>query len=435
MERVLVDSGIQWTGLIPESWDLVRLKGIFNERKEKNDPIKTDFILSLGANYGVVPYSEKEGGGNKAKEDVSEYRLAYPGDIVMNSMNIISGSVALSDYYGCVSPVYYMFYPRDEETDQRYYCYLFKTKAFQRSLLGLGNGILMKESSNGVFNTVRMRIPVGKLNVLKLPRPSVKEQRCIADYLDEKCAYIDEVIEKTKQSIEEYQNLRQAIINDAVLHGIKKNRSMVDSGLDWIDTIPSDWETIPSKYLFHEVNDWKKDGDVMLTSSVKYGIISQEEYKKREGVNLVSATKELDKWKHVDPNDFIISLMSFKSGLELSKVTGCITWHYIVLKASREIEHNYYRWLFKSTAYITAIRRTCNFIRNGQDLRFSNFAKVPLIIPPMNEQREIAEYLNKKVLEMEALIEKKEAFVQELESFRDALIYEYVTGKKEVPHS
>ncbi len=432
MRSDMYDSGIKWIGKIPEGWKLVRLKGLFNERKENNNPVKTNFILSLGANYGVVPYAEKEGGGNKAKEDVSEYKLAYPGDIVMNSMNIISGSVALSNYYGCVSPVYYMFYPIDESIDRRYYCYVFKTKAFQRSLLGLGNGIMMKESGNGVFNTVRMRIPVGKLNVLKLPMPENKEQKIIADYLDEKCSYIDNVICKTKESIKEYYNLRQAIINDAVLHGVNKNIKMKIAGLDWIEQIPENWNTIPSKYLFHEVNEWKRDGDVMLTSSVKYGIISQEEYKKREGVNLVSATKELDKWKHVEPNDFIISLMSFKSGLELSQVTGCITWHYIVLKASKEIHHDYYRWLFKSTAYITAIRRTCNFIRNGQDLRFSNFAKVSLIIPPMDEQISIANYLNKKTIEMDELIHKKEAFVEELELLKDAMIYEYVTGKKEV---
>ena len=103
-------------------------KAIFLERKEKNDPIKTDFILSLGAAYGVVPYSEKEGGGNKAKEDLTAYRLAYPDDIVMNSMNIISGSVGISKYFGCVSPVYYMLYPRIENVNSDYFCYLFHNK-------------------------------------------------------------------------------------------------------------------------------------------------------------------------------------------------------------------------------------------------------------------------------------------------------------------
>ena len=142
--REMKDSDIEWIGKIPKDWDIKRLKALFGERKEKNDPVKTNFILSLGAAYGVVPYSEKEGGGNKAKEDLTDYRLAYPNDIVMNSMNIISGSVGISKYFGCVSPVYYMLYPRYENIDENFYCYLFQTKAFQRSLLGLGNGILIK---------------------------------------------------------------------------------------------------------------------------------------------------------------------------------------------------------------------------------------------------------------------------------------------------
>ena len=98
----------------------------------------------------------------------------------MNSMNIISGSVGLSSYFGCVSPVYYVLFPRNENVDERFYYRMFQTKAFQTSLLGLGNCILMKESSNGTFNTVRMRIPMNKLKILLLPTPSIDEQRRIA---------------------------------------------------------------------------------------------------------------------------------------------------------------------------------------------------------------------------------------------------------------
>lgn len=165
MAREMKNSCIEWIGEIPADWELRKLKVLFLERKEKNDPVQTDFILSLGASYGVVPYSEKEGGGNKAKEDLTDYRIAYPNDIVMNSMNIISGSVGISKYLGCISPVYYILYPRKNNVDASFYCLLFQTKSFQRSLLGLGNGILMKESSNGTFNTVRMRIPMEKLGV------------------------------------------------------------------------------------------------------------------------------------------------------------------------------------------------------------------------------------------------------------------------------
>ena len=107
MSRKMKDSGVEWIGEIPEEWKIRRLKALLIERNQKNDDLKTKFILSLGVNYGVVPYSEKEGGGNKAKENLQDYKVAYPGDIVMNSMNIISGSVGISHYMGCVSPVYY----------------------------------------------------------------------------------------------------------------------------------------------------------------------------------------------------------------------------------------------------------------------------------------------------------------------------------------
>ena len=142
--REMKDSGLVWAGLIPLNWKLKKIKYALQERVEKNNPIQTTEILSLTAKQGVIPYGEKEGGGNKPKEDVSAYRLAYPGDIVMNSMNILSGSVGLSKYYGCVSPVYYMLRPRKTNEDVRFYNYIFQTTVFQRSLFGLGNGILIK---------------------------------------------------------------------------------------------------------------------------------------------------------------------------------------------------------------------------------------------------------------------------------------------------
>ncbi|MDD6636803.1 MAG: restriction endonuclease subunit S, partial [Coriobacteriaceae bacterium] len=181
------DSGVEWIGEIPEGWGAERLKTQLEERKESNNPIKTDFILSLTNTRGVIPYSEKGDIGNKAKEDLSSYRLARPGDIVLNSMNVVIGSVGLSRYFGAVSPVYYMLFPRDEQSDVRYFNYIFQMPAFQDSLKGLGNGIM----------EIRMRIPMSKLNDVKLPIPSTGEQRAIADYLDEKTAEIDSIVSQT----------------------------------------------------------------------------------------------------------------------------------------------------------------------------------------------------------------------------------------------
>lgn len=175
--REMKDSNIQWLMEIPSNWELKKIKYTLQERIEKNNPVRTSDILSLTAKQGVIPYDEKEGGGNKPKEDVSAYRLAYPGDIVMNSMNILSGSVGLSRYFGCVSPVYYMLRPRNHEYDVRYFNYIFQTTVFQKSLFGLGNGILIKESSNGKLNTIRMRIPMDKFGNLHIPVATVHSQK------------------------------------------------------------------------------------------------------------------------------------------------------------------------------------------------------------------------------------------------------------------
>ena len=116
------DTGLPWVEKIPKGWKLVKIKYVLKERIEKNNPMKTENILSLTAKQGVVPYDQKEGGGNKPKEDVTNYKLAYPGDIVINSMNILSGSTGLSHYFGCVSPVYYMLYPYDGDEIGRASC-------------------------------------------------------------------------------------------------------------------------------------------------------------------------------------------------------------------------------------------------------------------------------------------------------------------------
>lgn len=121
------DSGVAWINTIPKEWKLKKIKYALKNRNENNNPIRSKNILSLTAKQGVIPLEEKEGGGNKPKEDYSAYKLAYPNDIVMNSMNVLSGSVGLSKYFGCVSPVYYMLRPIDGKDDVRYYNYIFQT--------------------------------------------------------------------------------------------------------------------------------------------------------------------------------------------------------------------------------------------------------------------------------------------------------------------
>ena len=250
--REMKDSGIAWLGTIPTSWKLNKIKYTLFERIEKNNPVRSRDILSLTAKQGVIPYDEKEGGGNKPKEDVTAYRLAYPGDIVMNSMNILSGSVGLSNYFGCVSPVYYMLRPYKSEFDVRYFNYVFQTTVFQKSLYGLGNGILIKESGNGKLNTIRMRIPMDKFGQLFIPVALASEQTTIADYLDKKCAEIDALSTDIQSQIDVLEQYKRSIITEAVTKGLNPEVDMKDSGIPYVGFIPAHWDMHPLYCYFAE---------------------------------------------------------------------------------------------------------------------------------------------------------------------------------------
>ena len=444
MQREMIDSGIDWIGKIPASWDLKRLKAILCERNEKNDPVQSEFILSLGASYGVIPYSEKTGGGNKAKDDFSAYKLAYPGDIVMNSMNIISGSVGLSKYFGCVSPVYYMFYPRNNETSVDYYHLMFQTRAFQRSLIGLGNGIMMRESQNGNFNTVRMRIPVSKLNAVLLPVPSPTEQEKIADYLNEQCSEIDRLIEKTNSSIDEYRKLKQAVVSNAVLRGLNEDIEYRESGVEWIAHIPNNWRICRLKNYFSFGKGLPITKENLVLKGVPVISYGQIHSKTNSGVHISKELKRYVSEKYLDSNP--TSLVT-KGDLILADTSedleGCgnavyvdtdetlfAGYHTIILH-SNSTDNKYFAYLFLADEWRSQIRSRVSGIK-----LFSITQKIlketTILIPSEKEMSEIVKYLDKKCTELDKIISKKEKLFEELEDMKRSLIYEYITGKREV---
>ena len=216
-------------------------------------------------------------------------------------------------------------------------------------------------------------------------------------------------------------------------------RKMKDSGIEWIGEIPEGWEVIPAKFLFKNSDIRRIADDEQLTSSQQFGIISQKDYTELTGSKVVLANKGLADWKHVEPFDFIISLRSFQGGLEMSEITGCITWHYIVLKPCHKICSYYYKWLFKSDSYIRALQRTCSFIRDGQDLRYSNFIQVPLFEPPLAEQEKIADYLNAECFRIDAMLTKTRTSIEEYKKLKQAVITQAVTkgvrGEREMKDS
>lgn len=429
--RATKDSGISWLGEYPSDWELKKIKYCLQERVEKNNPVRTTEILSLTAKQGVIPYDQKEGGGNKPKEDVSAYRLAYPGDIVMNSMNILSGSVGLSQYFGCVSPVYYMLRPWKAIEDVRYYNYIFQTTMFQRSLFGLGNGILIKESGNGKLNTIRMRIPMDKFGGLFIPVAPIDEQKRIADFLDAKCAEIDALTADIQTQIDTLEQYKRSVITETVTKGLNPDAETKDSGIEWVGRIPAHWPIHPVYSYYGERKNKNRLGKEDNLLSLSYGRVIRKDINTNDGL----LPESFNTYNIVEAGDIIIrptDLQNDKRSLRtgLVKEHGIITSAYIDLCPLKQVDSRYFHFLLHAYDVMKVFYNMGNGVRQG--LNYSEFSRLMVFEPPYEEQVAMADYLETKVTEVDAIIEQKKEQMAVLDAYKRSLIFEYVTGKKEV---
>lgn len=215
--REMKDSGIEWIGSIPIGWGLAPFRHVLKERQEKNSPIKSEERLSLSIDLGVTLYAEKTTNLDRFKDDFEQYKLAYEGDLVMNSMNMIVGATGVSDYFGCVSPVYYTFYDELEDHVTAKYCeYIFRSKTMLRVLYSLGKGIYAIVRGDDRVNTCRLKVSKEDLKSIIIPVPPVEEQREIVNYLKKKCLAIDELIAKKEQYLSEIENYKKSLIYEYV---------------------------------------------------------------------------------------------------------------------------------------------------------------------------------------------------------------------------
>lgn len=211
------DSGVEWIGKMPETWELKPFRYFLHERTEKNSPVKSTERLSLSIELGVTLYSEKTTNLDRFKDDFKQYKLAHEGDLVMNSMNMIVGASGVSKYFGCVSPAYYTFYDKLPDHASAKYCeYVFRSKAMLRILYSLGRGIYAIERGDDRVNTCRLKVPKEDLKALLLPSPAIKEQRKIVNYLDRKCSAIDEIIAEKEALIADMDAYKKSLIFETV---------------------------------------------------------------------------------------------------------------------------------------------------------------------------------------------------------------------------
>lgn len=403
------DSGIAWIGRVPTSWDIFALRYTVECLDGKRIPVETTQRAEM---QGDIPYW---GAGNI---------VDYVDKALFDEELILLGEDG-APFFDHTRPV--AFYVTEPIwANNHIHVLRAKANVDAEYIVHVLNAVDYKEYINGA---ILNKLTQSAMNRIKIPLPALEMQKRIAAYLNKRISSINKVINQKNELINLLQEKRTSIISAAIIKGINSTVEMRDSGIEWLGEIPVHWQVVPAKALFSQSKETRHDGDVQLTASQKYGIISQEDYMALQSTKIVLADKGLDDWKHVKPNDFIISLRSFQGGLEISYVPGCITWHYIVLKPKDGVEPEYFKWLFKSPRYIQALQRTANFIRDGQDLRFSNFVQVPLPLIPKDEQKEIAEYLNRETARIDSIIADVTEQIEKLKEYRQSVISEVVTGK------
>ena len=205
-------------------------------------------------------------------------------------------------------------------------------------------------------------------------------------------------------------------------------RKMKDSGIEWIGEIPEGWRTINPKALFTQRKDKAQKGERQLTSSQQHGILYQDDYMELTGSKVVTVEKDFDILKHVEAGDFVISMRSFQGGLEYSTKSGAISSAYVMLVPNLELVYpRFYRWLLKSSVYIDALQRTTNMVRDGQAMRYSNFAQVRLFTLPLDEQKSRADFLDLECSSIDKILFKTRSSIEEYKKLKQAVITQAVT--------
>lgn len=424
MSRKLKDSGIPWIGQVPEGWKVERLQWHAVEVNVKNDPVQTTNILSLTNDRGVIPYSEKGNQGNKAKENYSEYKVAFENTIVANSMNILIGSVGLSKFYGCVSPVYYIFKAK-ENTDIFFLNYLFQMKQFQRELRKYANGIL----------EIRLRVSADDILKRMLAFPPLSEQKAIAEFLDGKCAEIDGLREKIEKQIATLEEYKKSLITESVTRGLDPNAPMKDSGVPWIGQVPEGWKVKRIKHHFDVISGSGFKPNLQGLSEGDYPVCKASDIAKSGryfsgAANWISKQTAREQGFNVIPKGSIllakIGEAMKKNNRTISLVDCCADNNCQGLFAREtNIEFAYYLFCSMDMSWFdNAGTIPC---LNNQKLKDSH---IPC--PPLSEQKAIADFLDGKCAEIDAETEKCRGMLERLEEYKKALIFECVTGKKEV---
>ena len=416
--REMKDSGIEWIGQIPSNWKIERMQWHLEEKNVGNNPVQTTNILSLTNKRGVIPYEEKGNQGNKSKEDVSGYKLAYPNTIVANSMNVIIGSVGLSKYYGCVSPVYYVFQATNNANIE-FFNYIFSVVGFQRELRKYANGIL------------EIRLRVSADNILKRPVaiPPDEEQARIVNFLNTKCSEIDAISADIQKEIEILEQYKRSVITEAVTKGLNPDAETKKSAIFYMAPYNSGWRLTKIGYECTKLARPFSPADMPLLCTNK-GKVSP-----RPSDMTGKMVSEDNAMQGIHKGDIAIHGMdTWHGAIAMSEYDGKITR--VVHVCDSKQDKRFIVYYLQQLAF-NDVYKLISFGIRGNTSDFRSWDKVKdiyIALPDIDEQRKISDNLDLECRYVEDIVSEKKKQLDVLDAYKKSLIYEYVTGKKEVPN-
>ena len=425
--REMKDSGIEWIGEIPDDWTLQRGKTIFAQRLTKGN--QSEILLAATQKYGMLPQSEVEGVVQvKEDADLQQFRTVHKKDFVI-SLRSFQGGFEYSQYEGVCSPAYQVFY-NTNPICHNYYRLLFKSDGFIQKMNSMTVGI--REGKNIQYSDFADSL---------IPVPPINQQQRIADYLDRKCSQIDSIIARQQEVIEKLKAYKLSVITETVTKGLSPDVPMKDSGIDFIGSIPETWRICRLRNIGTLQNGISKGGEFFGHGFpfVSYGDVYRNFSLPVQVAGLIDSSDEERRNYSVESGDIFFTRTSetieevgFSSVCEETIPDATFAGFLIRVRPfTDDLVPKFAKYYFRSNHHRYYLVKQMNLVTRaslGQDLLKS----MPVLVPPKDEQISIAAYLDKKCGAIESSIEYKQRVIERLTSYKKSLIYEVVTGKKEV---
>lgn len=417
--REMKDSGVEWIGTIPTNWKLNKIGTLYDERSTKvND---SEYPPLSVTKQGIVPQLE-----TAAKTDNGDNRkLIKKNDFVINSRSDRRGSCGISEYEGSCSLINTVLRPRKNMCNT-YYGYVFRSERFADEFYRWGNGIVDDLWSTKWSNMKRIYIP----------SPTLDEQKRIADYLDEKCSKIDAIIKKQQTVIEKLKAYKLSIITEAVTNGLNPDVEMKDSGVEWIGEIPSNWKITSISRLATVVRGAspRPAGDPLYFNGSDVPWITVAEVTKDDGKYITSTSEYLtsagaEKSRMVESGTLLLSNSGATLGVpKVTLIDGCINDDSLAFY-NLKIDQIFLLYVLKSRTYELR-KEMSGYGQPNLNTDIVKAIKIPL--PPQEKQEDIVKYLDQKCPAIDKVIADRQVIIEKLGQYKKSLIYEVVTGKKEI---